>query len=117
MARSAARSAEARRIRRELDKELAAAAARSGSPLVWTAQDRVVLDMITSTVDRKCDLERFYAEAEEAKARVKLAAEIRLCEAHLARLVKQVRTDIPQPESLRAIKARRAAQARWARDA
>jgi hypothetical protein len=116
MTKAAARSAEARRIRRELDKELSAAAASSGSPLVWTAQDRVVLDLISAAVDRKVDLADVYAEAADAKARVKMSAEIRLLEAHVARLIKQVRTDVPQPETMTTIKARRAAQARWERE-
>jgi hypothetical protein len=112
-----AHCAEARRVRRELDEQLAAASAATGRDLVWTAQDRVLLSLIASAVDRKCDLQRDYAQAEQAKTRVKISAELRLVEAQLARLVKQVNTDVPGPMSLRSVKAQRAARARWNEDA
>lgn len=51
-----AHCAEARRVRRELDEQLAAASAATGRDLVWTAQDRVVLSLITSAIDRKLNL-------------------------------------------------------------
>lgn len=44
--------AEARRVRRELDKELAATATATGRSLVWTAADRQVLQLIMSAIDR-----------------------------------------------------------------
>ena len=112
-----ARCAEARRVRRELDAQLAATAAATGRTLVWTAQDREVLALMASSIDRKCDLQRDYAAAAEAKTRVKISAELRLLEASVARLLKQITTDLPEPESLRTIKARQAARARWDRDA
>jgi hypothetical protein len=55
------------------------------------------------------DLAAHYAAAEDVKSRVMLAAELRLTESALARLLKQVATDIPAPESQVTIKARRAA--------
>jgi short-subunit dehydrogenase len=112
-----AHCAEARRVRRELDKQLAATAAASGRTLVWTAQDREVLELIASAIDRKCDLQRDYAAAEEAKTLAKISAELRLTEASIARLLKQVSTDAPQPMSLRSLKAQRAARVRWDHDA
>jgi len=112
-----AHSAAARKLRRELDAELARNAAQAGTELVWTAADRAVLERISATVDHIGDLSRDYEAADDAKTRVKLSSEIRLLDGLLARLLKQVRTEAPQPESLRTIKARRAAAVRWSRDA
>jgi hypothetical protein len=50
-------------------------------------------------------------------ARIALSAELRLLESTLARLLESVKTDIGASESLRTISARRAARARWDRDA
>lgn len=102
---------------RELDAELAAASYRSGRSLVWTAADREVLTLVGSTIDRRVDLVAAYTAAEDTKARVKLAAELRLTENALVRLLKSVQTDIPAPESQVTIKARRAAMKRWHPDA
>jgi hypothetical protein len=106
-----AHCAEARRVRRELDKELAETGARSGRSLVWTAADREVLAW--SAIDRKCDLQRDYSAAEDAKTRVKVSAEIRLLENSISRMLRQIKTDTPAPESLRSIKARAAVMRRW----
>jgi hypothetical protein len=92
-------SSEARRVRRELDKEPAATAAATGRNLAWSAAELQVLELITAAIDRKVDLSTIYAEAKDPKARAKLAAEIRLTEAHIARLLKQIKTDVPQPMS------------------
>ena len=105
--------AEARRVRRELDKELAETGVRSGRSLVWTAADREVLALIASAIDRKCDLQRDYSAAEDAKTRVKISAELRRIEAAVARLLKQVHTETPAPESQRTIQARAAVMRRW----
>jgi short-subunit dehydrogenase len=112
-----AHCAEARRVRRELDEQLAASAAASGRTLVWTAQDRAVLELIASAIDRKNDLQRYYEAADEAKTLAKISAELRLTEASIARLLKQVSTDAPQTMSLRSVKAQRAVRARWDHDA
>jgi len=112
-----AHSEAARKLRRELDKELAANAAHAGEELVWTASERAILERVSATIDHISDLSRDYAAADDAKLRMKLSGEIRLLDGLLTRLLKQVRTDVPQPESLRTIKARRAAQVRWERDA
>lgn len=112
-----AHCAEARRVRRELDQQLAATAAATGRDLVWTAQDRVVLSLIQAAIDRIGDLQRDYAQADQAKTRIKISAELRLVEAQVGRLVKQVKTDVPAPLGLRSVKAQRAARARWSKDA
>jgi hypothetical protein len=108
-----AHCAEARRVRRELDNELAETGVRSGRSLVWTAADREVLTLIASAIDRKCDLQRDYSAAEDAKTHVKIGAELRLIEVAVARLLKQVHTDTPAPESQQTIQARAAVMRRW----
>lgn len=108
----------ARRIRRELDKELADNAAESGTELMWTAADRAILERISATADHITDLTRDYAATgDDVKLRLKLAGEIRLQDAQLTRLLKQVKTEPPPEPSLRSIKAQRAARVRWDRDA
>ena len=98
---------------RELDVELASASERTGRSLVWTAADRELLALIADTIDRKTDLTALYHAAEDIPTQVKLSAEVQLLEGSLARLLKMVQTDIPQPETMTTIKARRAARARW----
>jgi hypothetical protein len=109
------RSSEARKVLRELDAELAAASAGVGTNLVWTAADRQLLSLIGDSIDRHVDLAAHYAAADDVKSRVKLSAEMRLLEGSLARLLRQVHTDIPKNESQTTLKARRAARARWDR--
>lgn len=108
-----ARSEGARKLLRELDSELAASSERTGTTLVWTAADRAVLDAVAANIDRRVDLTADYQSSTEPKVRVKLSAELRLLEGALARLLKEVKTDIPTPEPQATIKARRAANARW----
>jgi hypothetical protein len=110
-----ARSAEARKLLRHFDTELAAASARRGETLVFTPAERAVLDVIGAQIDRKQDLKRAYAKADDAKSMVRLSAELRLLESSVARLLKQVNVDMPAPSSLRTQKAQRAARARWNR--
>lgn len=112
-----ARSAAARKVLRELDAELASASKRAGKSLVWTAADRELLTLIASNIDRRADLAALYAAAEDAKAKVKLSAELRLLEGALSRLLKMLQTDIPAPENQVTLKARHAAMKRWHPDA
>jgi hypothetical protein len=107
---------ESRRVRRELDKRLAETGAATGRDLVWTPQELVVLSLIQATIDRKVEMTRDYAAAVDAKMRLKFSAELRLVEAQLARLVKQIKTDVPQPMSRRSQKAQQAAFKRWGSD-
>ena len=69
--------------------------------MAWSAQDRELLALIASAIDRKCDLQRDYAQAVKATLRVKISAELRLTESHLERLLKGVKTDVLQPMSRR----------------
>lgn len=100
---------------RGLRKELEAAAISAGQKLVWTASDQLVLDQISSILDRKAQLLDLYGLAEDLDVKVKLSGEVRLLEQAAARLVKLVRTDLPAPESRKSQMARQAANARWSR--
>ena len=51
-------SAEARKVLRELNAELAASSERSGQDLSWTAAERAILDAIAANIDRGVDLAR-----------------------------------------------------------
>jgi hypothetical protein len=108
---------EAERVRAGLERELAEAGARQGHTLVWSAQETAVLAQIASLLDRKADLLEMYRSARAVKNKLKLSSELRLIESAVARLLREVRTDVGQPEGLRTVKARRAARARWDRHA
>jgi hypothetical protein len=112
-----AKSAEARKVLRELDRELADAGARKGVGLVWSAAEASILAQIASVLDRKADFLEAYEGSDELMVRLKISAEVRLLEGLAARLVRTVKTDLAQPESLVSVKARRAANARWERNA
>jgi hypothetical protein len=111
-----ARSSEARKIRRDLDKELAAAGLQSGQNLVWSAQEEVVLGLISDEIDRKETLLEAWREATDPKVQVKLSAEARLLEQSIARLLKLIKIDLPARDSNKTVKARRAANVRWDRE-
>ena len=113
----AARSAEARKTLRELDKELLQAGSRIGANLVWSAVEASILAQIASVLDRKSDFLALYEEAPDVKTRLKISAEVRLLEGLAARLVQQVKTDVAPADSRTTVKARRAANARWQRAA
>ncbi len=107
---------ETRKLLRSLDAELAAKSRELGVPVQWTERERVVLELIGSNSDRKCDLSARYADAGDTKTRLRLSAELRLLEAALARLLKQLDTE-PAQSSPRSVKARHAANVRWSRNA
>jgi hypothetical protein len=114
----AARSAETRKTLRELDRQLGQASVRHGVRLHWSAQERVVLAQISSILDRKSELFGLYSEAPDTKTKLKLSAELRLLEQAAARLVREIKSDLPSAlASLRTTKAQRAANTRWARAA
>lgn len=104
-------------MRAELDKELAAAGAARGETLTWSAAEVAVLELICDEIDRKSALLGDYEAAEDAKARVRLSAEARLLEGSIARLLRQIKTDIPEAPSRTTVKAQHAANTRWSRHA
>ena len=55
MGPDASKVRETRKVLRELDKELAAASARQGRNVVWSAQEQAILGQISSILDRKAD--------------------------------------------------------------
>lgn len=83
----------------------------------WSAQERAVLGLICDQTDRKAELYAAYRDTDDAKARVKLSAEIRLLEGSIGRLLKGVSTDAPSGprryESQASRRAQHAALARW----
>jgi hypothetical protein len=61
------------------------------------------------------DAAAYPACQDDPKAKVKVSAELRLLEASIARLLKQISAEPPSPRSLRSEKAARAVRARWER--
>src|SRR5262249_55494523 len=100
-----------------LDTELAENSEDRGligdDALSWSAAERAILDLVADAVDRKVDLYARYLASDEDKVHVKLSTEIRLLEASIARLVKQIKTDLPEPSSRVSQKASHAAHVRW----
>jgi len=120
-----ANSKEANRFRREIDKELIQAGLNSGRDLVWSAGEVQLIGMIMAAINRKCELQALYAETEKETTaetekettKVKLSAEIRLLEAAIRVSIREIKTDVPEPKSLKSIKAAAAANARWSKEA
>ena len=87
----------------------------------WSARERALLGLICDQTDRKAQLYAEYECAADAKARVKLSAEIRLLEGSISRLLRGVETDVPAAprryESQASRRAQHAALQRWGRDA
>jgi hypothetical protein len=111
-----AKTAETQRLLAALDEELAASAKHAGTDLVWSAAEKDILGMIGAAVDRRMELSEAYEACESMAAKLKVATELRLTEQAIARLYKQVSTDLPAPMSVVSQKAQRAANARWDRE-
>ncbi|WP_142281135.1 hypothetical protein [Mycobacterium palustre] len=99
-----------------LDEELAASAKRDGRDLVWSAAEREVLGMIGDAVDRREELSAAYEACQTISTRLKIATELRLTEQAIARLFKQISTEVAPPLSVTSLKAQRAANSRWNRE-
>lgn len=119
---AAGHSSEALQLLAELDAEAAEKAEDRGDPPLeigetyWSAAERAVLELVACTVDRKVDLSVQYAVArDDPKLQIKLSGELRLLEANIARLLKQVKTDLAPERSTTSRKASSAAQTRWGR--
>jgi len=106
---------QALKLRADLTQQLEAVGKATGQNLVWTPEERAVLEQIMAAVDRKIALESRLAEANDAKAYVKVSGELRLTETHIVRLLKSVRVEMAKATSTRTVKARAAANARWNR--
>jgi hypothetical protein len=108
--------AEALALLASLDAELAANAEELGQELEFSAAENVVRGLIADTVDRRVDLWARYHASDQTKERLTLSAEIRLLDTSLARLLRQVSPDVPEPQSRTSQKAAAAAAVRWRRD-
>ena len=75
------------------------------------------MGLIWDEIDRKVALLEAWEQSTDPKVQCKLSAEARLLEQSIARLLKLIKTDLPARESKKTIAARRAANARWDRDA
>ena len=86
----------------------------------WSARELAVLALVCDQTDRKAGLAVEYEQAVDAKARVKLSAELRLLENSISRLLKGVSTDaaptVPVYESQTSRRAQHAALQRWGRE-
>lgn len=114
-------SAEAVGLRQALDAELAQKSDAMGlppeQPLEWSAVELANLETIADAIDRTVDLQGRYRAADDDKVRVKLSGEIRLLQRLAADLLRRVHTDLPAAPTYTSVKAQRAANTRWARNA
>lgn len=110
--------AEARRVRRLLDKRLADTAAEIGDELGWTLAEELTIDLILNAYDRKHELTELAMTCSDPKDRRSVLGEVRLTEAHIANLLKRLKvepSDIALVASMSAAsrRASRAANQRW----
>ncbi|WP_133692053.1 hypothetical protein [Mycobacterium sp. BK086] len=112
-ATQAGHCAEALAVLSGLDQELASNASRLGKPLRWSTAEVAVRELIAEAIDRKVDLRRRYETSSDDKTALKFSAELRLVDASIARLLKQVKTDMPPVQSRKSAKAAAAASVRW----
>jgi hypothetical protein len=100
----------------ELDNELAENAKASGQELGWSASEKKVRELIGNGLTRMGDLQSDYDRADDPKLRIALSTELRLIEANVSRLLRQISTEPPAPQSRVSHQNRRAANIRWARE-
>jgi hypothetical protein len=110
------RSAEAQKVLANLDAELAATGEARAEKLSWTAAELEMREMLAATIDRRTRVSAIWGKASDPKVIVKLSNELRQLDTQVMRMLKQIRTDVPAPESLTTIKARRAVNVRWANE-
>jgi hypothetical protein len=72
--------------------------------------------MIGDAVDRRVELSAAYESTGKTSEKLKIATELRLTEQAIARLYKQISTEVAPPLSVTSIKAQRAANSRWNRE-
>lgn len=109
----------ARALRRRLDGELKAAAKRQNTTLEWTLEERVTLDLLADTVDRREQVQAAWdaTDPSDRKSLVAYSAELRLIDAAIQRMVKSLDPEgtsaKPASSSLISQHARKAALASW----
>jgi hypothetical protein len=72
-------------------------------------------EMLATSIDRRERVIALCEKVTDAKLIVKLSNEIRQLKTEERRILRGIKTDVPQPESLTTIKARRA-NIRWAKE-
>jgi DNA binding protein with HTH domain len=107
---------ESARLVAALNAELAEAARAVGHELVWSAAEADVIGMLAAGVDRRVELSAQYAACDNVNVKLKIATELRLLEQSIARLYRQVSTEVAAPRSITSMKASRAAHSRWDRE-
>ena len=105
----------AQQFRQALDLELAQNASAAGTTAAFSAAEEKILGLISEQIDRREALVALYDAAETTTSIIALCAEIRLADAAITRMAKQVSTSLPAPKSITSIKASKAANARWTR--
>jgi hypothetical protein len=115
----AARSSAARKLKRELDNQLQSVAAATNRQLAWSPTESALIEQVLDALDRKSALQADWAAADNADARLRIAAEIRLIEAHTERVLRRIVIEAPAaPPASRgntSRKAQAAANSRWNR--
>jgi hypothetical protein len=106
-------------VLKALDEELAANGKRRGLDLSWSVADQRKREMLADQFDaceRAKKLRQLASADADAKLFVKLNAEVRQCNTQITRLLNEIKTDVPAPQSLTSIKATRAINTRWERE-
>lgn len=111
-----AKSKAAQRLLVALDAELSAASKSTGTDLVWSAAEEQVRELLADAVDRRVELNGRYKSVEMVSLKLKIAAEIRLLDSAITRLLSQLSTEVPEPLSVTSRKAQAAARSRWDRE-
>ncbi|SCX32933.1 hypothetical protein [Mycolicibacterium fluoranthenivorans] len=112
---------EARELLKALDAELEDAGKSAGETLFWSAEEAELRKFIGDAVTRKCALARAFDKATSASARLTFSAEIRLLETHISKMLKELRSGMPDeqqsaPSTVTSMKASHAANSRWKRE-
>lgn len=105
-------TAEALAVLAGLDAELAENAVVLGEPLTWSQAETTVRGLIADSIDRRVSLQQRYASCDDTRLSLSIAVELRLLEASIARLLKQIKTEMPVPPSAKSRKAAAAANTR-----
>ncbi|SPM34776.1 hypothetical protein RMCFA_4575, partial [Mycobacterium rhizamassiliense] len=92
-------------VLRSLDEQLALVGQEHGEALEWSPQERFQVDLLAAETDRTVDLAAMYdACGDDVKLRVKLSAELRLLRQSTARMIREIKTELPErptPTALR----------------
>jgi hypothetical protein len=110
------RTAKATAVLDNLDRDLADTSKRLGERLSWSAAEVELRDILARTIDRRELLHGMLDKAETPKECVRLSTEIRLLNAAISKLLKEIRTEPTAQESRATVRNRAAANVRWERE-